>query len=76
MSQAEMVLEHAAATVGMTLSDLKKADVSDIRRKIEEKHGKPLSFTSEFPVIGRGNVLRDRIMTSDQINSEIDEILK
>lgn len=71
-----MVMEHAAATVGMTLADLKKTGVSEIRRKIEEKHRKPLSFTSEFPVIGRGNVLRDQIVTSRQINAEIDEILK
>ena len=76
MTQAEMVLEHAAATVGMSLSDLKNAEVSEIRRKIEEKHGKPLSFTSEFPIIGRGNVLRDRIMTTQHINAEIDKILK
>lgn len=76
MTQEEMVMEHAATTVGMTLGDLRKAGVSEIRRKIEEKHGKMLSFTSEFPAIGRGDVLRDRIMTSRQINADIDKILK
>lgn len=76
MTQFDKVAQNAAKKVGMTLENLRNASVDEIRREIETKNKKSLSFTSEFPVIGRGNVLRDRLLTTSQIDAEIDKILK
>jgi len=37
--------------------------------------GKKIKITTEFPYIGRGNVLRDRLISHDKIDQEIDKIL-
>ena len=34
-----------------------------------------VSFRSFFPIIGRGNILRDSLATSTEIDAEIDKIL-
>lgn len=76
MTQFEKVAQHAAEKVGMSLEALRNAGVTEIRRRIEKKNGNTLSFTSEFPVIGRGNILRDKLVTTQQIDADIDKILK
>lgn len=61
--------------VGLSLSDIKRLNPTEINDYIESKNKKKTKITTEFPFIGRGNVLRDGIITHDKINQEIDKIL-
>jgi len=66
---------NAEKSVGLSADEIRRYSPGELRRHLEEKNHKKLSFTTEFPVIGRGNVLRDSIATSEQLNKEIDKIL-
>lgn len=61
---------------GLSLAQIKDYSPSKFREYLEKKNNKKFSFLSAFPVIGRGNVLRDNLISSSQLNSEIDKILK
>lgn len=61
---------------GLSLAQIKDYSPSKFREYLEKKNNKKISFLSAFPVIGRGNVLRDNLISSSQLNSEIDKILK
>lgn len=71
-SQLEKVI---ARKVGLSIEQLRQANPVDIAKRIEQRTHKKLSFSSQFPFIGRGNVLRDGVMTTEQINKDIDRIL-
>jgi hypothetical protein len=61
--------------VGLSLDEIYQMNPVDIARHIEKKMSKKLTYPSELPFIGRGNVLREGIMDSKSINSEIDRIV-
>ena len=61
--------------VGFGLSEIKKLNPIEINSYLKKKSGNKINITSEFPFIGRGNVLRDGIISHDKINQEIDKIL-
>lgn len=61
--------------IGLSLSDINRLNPTDINAYIEKRNGKKIKITTEFPFIGRGNILRDGIITHDKINQEIDKIL-
>lgn len=64
-----------ARKVGLSIEQLRQTNPVDIAKRIEQRTHKKLTFSSQFPFIGRGNVLRDGVITSDQINKDIDRIL-
>ena len=45
---------------GMSAEKLRRTPIDEFRRMVEEERGSSIRFVSEFPWIGRGNVLRDR----------------
>jgi len=61
--------------IGLSAETIRNYSPDKLRRHLEGKNKRKFSFTSEFPVIGRGNVLRDGIKTSEEINKDIDKIL-
>ena len=61
--------------VGLSAEIIRKYSPGELRLHLEKKNKCKFSFTSEFPVIGRGNVLGDGIKTSEEINRDIDRIL-
>ena len=67
--------KNAERVVGLSVEEIRRYSPSELRCHLEEKNKKKLFFTTEFPVIGRGNVLRDSIVTSEEINRDIDRIL-
>lgn len=69
------VEKYAERVTGLTLEQIKLISPEKFRSYLEKKNKKPFSFTSEFPVIGRGNVLRDSLITSSALNKENDKIL-
>jgi hypothetical protein len=70
-----MVEKNAEKVVGLSVEKIRSYSPGELRRYFEKRNKKKLFFTTEFPVIGRGNVLRDSIVTSEKINKEIDKIL-
>ena len=70
-----MIEKNVEKLIGLPIETIRKFSPSELRRYIEESNKKKLSFATEFPVIGRGNVLRDNLATSEEINRDIDRIL-
>ena len=71
----EIFFKNLEKHIGFSLSKIKDVSPGEINRYLEMKSGKKIRITTEFPFIGRGNVLRDGIITHDQINQDIDNIL-
>jgi hypothetical protein len=61
--------------VGLSAEVIRKYSPDELRSHLEDKNKCKFTFTTKFPVIGRGNVLRDSIKTSEEINRDIDKIL-
>ena len=61
--------------VGLSAKEIREKSPEEIKKFITNKTKKRISFKSAFPFIGRGNVLRDDLITSEEINNEIDKIL-
>jgi len=70
-----IVEKNIAALIGLPIETIRMYSPSELRLYLEKKNKRKFSFTTEFPVIGRGNVLRDNIITSEEINKDIDKIL-
>ena len=70
------VEKHAEKQTGLTAAQIRAFSPEEFRHYLEKKNKKPLSFNSEFPVIGRGNVLRDDLVYQTVLDSEIDKILR
>jgi len=67
--------KNVEKTVGLSVDEIRRYSPDELRRFLEEKNKKKFSFITEFPVIGHGNILRDSIITTEEINREIDKIL-
>jgi hypothetical protein len=61
---------------GKTAQDLRRTSIDGYRRERESSLKRALRFTSHFPFIGRGNVLRDRIIDTEKIEKQLDSALK
>ncbi len=61
--------------VGKSLSDIQKTGILELRNRTEEKHGRRMFFKSQFPFMGRGNVLRDRLVPHEAIEECLDKAL-
>ena len=69
-------LEHSIAEkVGLSIQEIHQKSPEEIAACIESKTKRKLTFSTQFPFIGRGNVLRDGVRTSDEINKDLDRIL-
>jgi hypothetical protein len=69
------VEKNAEKVVGLSVKEIRDYSPGKLRCYLEKKNKKKFSYTTEFPIIGRGNVLRESIITSKEINKDIDKIL-
>ena len=76
MTMRERAHKNAELITGMSVSELRNASPEKFRKHCEKQFGKSVRFTSEYPFVGHGNVLRDGIMTRDVLDSEVDKILE
>jgi len=58
------VERNVESLVGLPVETIRKFSPGKLREYLEKKNKRKFSFSSEFPVIGRGNVLRDNIITT------------
>jgi hypothetical protein len=65
-------LEQAVeATAGMTAEQLRSQTVSEFREKLYRKNGNRLHIGTKFPLIGRGNIMRERILDNASIEHNL-----
>ena len=70
------VYKNASVRLGVSQEDIRSFSPQHMRNHIEQRSGEKIRFESEFPTIGRGNVLRDSIITREEIDREIDGLLR
>lgn len=75
MSLFHKVIERSEKTTGLTAEEIRAYSPGRLRIHLEKKNNTIIKCVSEFPVIGRGNVLRDELVSHDSLNDEIDELL-
>ena len=63
-------------TVGRKAADLRSATLDEQRSDVEQKRGHRLVFRRAFPLIGRGNIMRDRTKSRDEIDHLVDLALR
>jgi hypothetical protein len=71
-----VIEKNAEKAVGLPVEEIRKFSPGKLRDYLEKKNKRKFSFTSEFPAIGRGSVLRDDLVTTEEINRDIDKILE
>jgi hypothetical protein len=74
MSLSKKVMAGIERKTGLSSAQIKSFSPEELRKHLTKRTHKAFSVTSEFPKIGRGNVLRDGITSSADINRSLDEI--
>jgi hypothetical protein len=75
MSFFSNIERNVSSTIGLSISDIKYFSPEELRTHLEKRNNRKLTFVSEFPFIGRGNVLRNGIAGTREINRDVDKIL-
>ena len=75
MSLFNAVESNCERKVGLTANEIRSLTPEQFREYLEKKLGKKMKFVSEFPTIGRGNVLRDGLVSNVSLNADIDAML-
>jgi hypothetical protein len=68
----ERAVEQAT---GKSIEDLRRTPIDEQRSATEAELRRPLCFVSRFPFIGRGNVLRDRLLSHQQVEADLQRAL-
>lgn len=61
---------------GLPIAQIRNMGVAELRAYLEKKNGAKQRIVSEYPVIGRGNILRDGLVSTEKLNEEVDVILE
>jgi len=69
----EKSLEQAS---GQSIANLRSLSVSEVRAMAQKKHGRRFHLKSQWPFIGRGTVLRDNVLTHEQVETAFDDAMK
>jgi len=74
---ASQILEDAIErATGDKASSLRERTLTATRKIAEQRNKQPMRIKSAFPFIGRGNVLRDCVLTHAQVEAELDNALR
>lgn len=69
------VIKRSEKVTGLTAKQIRDFSPEELRAHIELRNKSKIQFVSEFPIIGRGNVLRDDIVSKESLDADIDRIL-
>ena len=72
----QRLLGNIEKKTGLSASELRKKSPEEYREYITQRTRKPFQINSEYPIIGRGGVLRDGLASSREINADIDKIVE
>ena len=71
----DLFVRSVEAFTERSIQEIRNTPVCRSRREHEQKHGS-FRLTSWYPLIGRGNVLRDRGTSRDEIEAEFEQNLR
>lgn len=71
-TEFERTMEEAT---GESIENLRRIPIDERRRLVERIKAKPCRFESWFPLIGRGNVLRNRLESHQAIEQALDNVI-
>lgn len=71
----QRLLGNIEKKTGLSASELRKKSPEEFREYMTARTHKPFQVNTEYPIIGRGGVLRDSLASSQDINADIDKIL-
>jgi KaiC/GvpD/RAD55 family RecA-like ATPase len=70
MSKASQIIERAVErATGVEVESLRQMPIDERRRLVEQKAGRPLRIVSRFRLIGRGNIMRDRLISHEEVEA-------
>ena len=75
MNWFDLRIKQVEKLTGLSEKQIKSFGPEELREYLENRSGKKIRIVSEFPTIGRGNVLRDNLVTRKCLNEEIDKII-
>jgi hypothetical protein len=79
-SPNESTLRRLEATVarvtGQSVETIRSQSLTELRQVTETRLKGKLTFRSRFPLVGRGNVMRDKIIDHEAVESLLGQALK
>ena len=60
---------------GESIDRLRRTPLDERRHALEQARGEPLCVRSYFPLIGRGNVMRDRVVPHEDVEESFREAI-
>lgn len=72
---SKSLIRRIEVRTGKSADELKRETLWEKRLRLSGAKGKNMRFTRNFPLIGRGCVLGDHLVTSGEVNHEIDQLL-
>jgi len=77
VSLSEAVVRAIESDMGKTIREIQEQPLSERRKEVEESHGgRKMTFPVNFPFIGRGNVLRDKVLSHEVIDKQFNDALR
>lgn len=61
---------------GKSIDLLQSEPLSERRREVEAKHGKPIRLLRLFPFIGRGSVMGEFLLSHKDVNKQLDRAIR
>ena len=65
-----------AKSTGHSIEYLKNTPLDELRNNEEKARGCPLRFVTAFPCVGRGNMLRDRLVSHEEAVAAYDDAIR
>jgi hypothetical protein len=63
--------------VGDDIDTIAHMPIDERRRLVEQRHGgKRMTVVSKFPLIGRGNVLGDCLISHEEVEKELEKAIR
>jgi len=73
LKQLEATVEKVT---GQTAANLRAQTLTQLRSKTEAKNRRNWVFASRFPVVGRGSVMRERVMRHEDVEGLLTRFLR
>jgi hypothetical protein len=75
MLLSEAVVRAIKHDTGKSVHELQEQTLDERRREVEEDYG-TMVFPVNYPVIGRGNLLRERTLSHEEIERRFERALR
>lgn len=72
---SESLIRRIEARTGKSADELKNETLWQKRIRLTRAKRKNMQFTRNFPLIGRGCVLGDHLVTTSEVNHDVDQLL-